>query len=59
MLGTPLAHGADLLALIFGGSWDGAWLALLGWFLLQAAGMEARSLVLREALGGVKTAGRR
>jgi Zn-dependent protease len=32
-----------LLMLLAVGSWSGAWLALLGWFLLQAAGMEARS----------------
>ena len=34
--------GLGLLTLIFGGSWSGAWLAFLGWFLLQAAGMEVR-----------------
>ena len=45
--------GLGLLALIFGGSWSGAWLAFLGWFLLQASGVEARSLMLRDALGGL------
>lgn len=43
-----------LVALVFGGSWSGAWLAFLGWFLLQASGMEARSLLLRDALGGLR-----
>ena len=43
-----------LLALVFGGSWSGAWLAFLGWFLLQASGMEARSVMLRDALGGLR-----
>ena len=46
--------GLGLLTLILGGSWGGAWLAFLGWFLLQAAGMEVRSLVLRDALGGLR-----
>jgi Zn-dependent protease/CBS domain-containing protein len=43
-----------LAILVFAGSWSGAWLAFIGWFLLQAAGMEARSLVLRDALGGLR-----
>ncbi len=43
-----------LAMLVFVGSWSGAWLALIGWFLLQAAGMEARSLVLRDALGSLR-----
>lgn len=42
-----------LLALL-AGSWSGLWLAFLGWFLLQASRMEATSLVLREALGGLR-----
>ncbi|MGZ4406629.1 MAG: site-2 protease family protein [Gaiellaceae bacterium] len=46
--------GLGLLALIFGGSWSGAWLAFLGWFLLQASGLEARSVMLRDALGGLR-----
>ena len=46
--------GLGLLTLIFGGSWSGAWLAFLGWFLLQAAGMEVRSLALRDALGDLR-----
>ncbi len=46
--------GLGLLALVLGGSWSGAWLAFLGWFLLQAASMEARSVMLRDALGGLR-----
>ncbi len=44
--------GLGLLALV-GGSWSGAWLAFLGWFLLQASRLEARSVMLRDALGGL------
>jgi Zn-dependent protease/predicted transcriptional regulator len=43
-----------LAVIVLGNSWSGAWLAFIGWFLLQAAGMEARSLVLRDALGGLR-----
>ena len=43
-----------LLALVFAGAWSGAWLAFLGWFLLQASAMEARSMQLREALQGLR-----
>lgn len=46
--------GLGLLTLILGGSFGGAWLAFLGWFLLQASGMETRSLVLHDALGGLR-----
>lgn len=45
--------GLGLLTLILGRSWGGAWLAFLGWFLLQAAAAEARALVLRDALAGL------
>jgi Zn-dependent protease/predicted transcriptional regulator len=45
--------GLGLLALVFG-SWSGAWLAFLGWFLLLASGLEARSVMLRDALGGLR-----
>jgi Zn-dependent protease/predicted transcriptional regulator len=43
-----------LLVLVAGGSVGGLWLAFLGWFLLQAAGLEERSLVLRDALAGLR-----
>jgi CBS domain-containing protein len=46
--------GLGLVALVFGGSWGGAWLAFLGWFLLQASGLEARSVMLRDALAGLR-----
>jgi CBS domain-containing protein len=43
------------LALLFGTqSWSGAWLAFLGWFLLQAATGEAQVLAVRESLRGVR-----
>ena len=43
------------LALLFGTrSWSGAWLAFLGWFLLQAATGEAQVLAVRESLRGLR-----
>jgi Zn-dependent protease len=39
---------------IFESSFSGAWLAFMGWFLLQAAGSEARYLAARQALGGLR-----
>jgi Zn-dependent protease/CBS domain-containing protein len=45
---------AGLALLIFQGSFSGAWLAFMGWFLLQAAGAEDRYLVARQALGGLR-----
>lgn len=38
---------------IFQGTFSGAWLAFLGWFLLQAATAEARFVLARQALGGL------
>lgn len=35
------------------GAWSGAWLAFVGWFLLQAATAEGRYGLLRDALGGL------
>ncbi|HJX47418.1 MAG TPA: site-2 protease family protein [Gaiellaceae bacterium] len=35
------------------GAWSGAWLAFVGWFLLQAAAAEGRYGLLRDALGGL------
>ena len=40
--------------LIFEGSFSGAWLAFLGWFLLQAATAEARYIATEQALEGVR-----
>ena len=42
-----------LLLLIFQGSFSGAWLAFIGWFLLQAAGAEERYTLASEALAGL------
>ena len=36
------------------GSFSGAWLAFLGWFLLSAAGAEARYALTRDALRGLR-----
>jgi CBS domain-containing protein len=49
-----LLIAAGLFMLIFQGAFSGAWLAFLGWFLLQAAGAEARYLAARQALGGLR-----
>ena len=43
-----------LAMLIFQSSFSGAWLAFVGWFLLQAAGAEARSVESGSALGGLR-----
>ena len=40
--------------LIFQGSISGAWLAFIGWFLLQAATAEARYIATEQALEGVR-----
>jgi Zn-dependent protease/predicted transcriptional regulator len=40
--------------LIFEGSFSGAWLAFIGWFLLQAATAEARYIATEQALDGVR-----
>lgn len=49
-----LMIGAGLFLLIFESSFSGAWLAFLGWFLLQAASSEARYLAAQEALGDLR-----
>ncbi len=49
-----LMIAGGLLLLIVQGTFSGAWLAFLGWFLLGAAGAEARYLAVREALAGLK-----
>ena len=43
-----------ILLLIFQGAFSGAWLAFMGWFLLQAAAAEDRYLVTRQALAGLR-----
>jgi Zn-dependent protease/CBS domain-containing protein len=39
---------------IFQGSFSGAWLAFIGWFLLQAASAEARYIATEAALDGLR-----
>jgi Zn-dependent protease len=41
---------------IFQGSFSGAWLAFIGWFVLQAAKAEARYIATEEALAGLRVA---
>ena len=48
-----LMIGGGLLFFVAGGAFTGAWLAFLGWFLLQAAASEARYPLIREALAGL------
>ena len=45
---------AGVALLIFQGAFSGAWLAFMGWFLLQAAAAEDRYLIARQALGGLR-----
>jgi CBS domain-containing protein len=46
--------GLGLVMFIFQGSFSGAWLAFIGWFLLQGAKAEARYVATEEALGGLR-----
>jgi Zn-dependent protease/CBS domain-containing protein len=46
--------GLGIAMFIFQGSFSGAWLAFIGWFLLQAAGAEARYVATEAALGGLR-----
>ena len=43
-----------LVMFIFQGSFSGAWLAFIGWFLLQGARAEARYLATEQALGNLR-----
>jgi Zn-dependent protease/CBS domain-containing protein len=43
-----------LAMFIFQGSFSGAWLAFVGWFLLQGAKAEARYAATEQALGGLR-----
>ena len=49
-----LLIGAGVAMFIFQGSFSGAWLAFLGWFLLNAATAEARRSPTQQALNGVR-----
>ena len=44
--------GIGVLMLIVEGAFSGAWLAFIGWFLLQAATAEARYVATKQALDG-------
>jgi CBS domain-containing protein len=46
--------GLGIGSFIIGGGTSGVWLAFIGWFLLGAATAEARYLVVRDALRGLK-----
>jgi Zn-dependent protease/CBS domain-containing protein len=46
--------GGGIALLIFLNAFSGAWLAFVGWFLLQAAGAEDRYLTTRQALRGLR-----
>ena len=45
--------GLGILAFMLTGAFGGAWLALIGWFLLMAAGAESRAMLARQALRGL------
>ena len=46
--------GLGLFMLIVEGTFSGAWLAFIGWFLLQAATAEARYVATTQALDGLR-----
>ncbi len=43
-----------MVLFILQGAWSGAWLAFIGWFLLNAAAAEGRYGLLRDALGDLR-----
>jgi Zn-dependent protease/predicted transcriptional regulator len=49
-----LLIAGGLAMFIFQSSFSGAWLAFLGWFLLNAATVEARYLLTQQALSGLR-----
>jgi Zn-dependent protease/CBS domain-containing protein len=46
--------GLGVFMLIVEGAFSGAWLAFIGWFLLQAATVEARYVATKQALDGLR-----
>jgi Zn-dependent protease/CBS domain-containing protein len=46
--------GLGVFMLIVEGAFSGAWLAFIGWFLLQAASAEARYVATKQALDGLR-----
>jgi Zn-dependent protease/CBS domain-containing protein len=49
-----LLIGGGILLLIFQGTFTGAWLAFIGWFLLQASASELGYLAVQDALAGLR-----
>jgi len=49
-----LIIGLGLVMFFFQGSFSGAWLAFIGWFLLQGAKAEARYVATEQALSGLR-----
>ena len=49
-----LLIAGGLALFIFQSAFSGAWLAFVGWFLLQAASAEDRYLLARQALRGLR-----
>jgi Zn-dependent protease/CBS domain-containing protein len=49
-----LLIGLGLFMFVAEGTFSGAWLAFIGWFLLQAATAEARYVATRQALDGLR-----
>ena len=49
-----LLIGAGLVLFLLGGMFGGAWIAFLGWFVLSAAGGEARQAEARQAIAGLR-----
>jgi Zn-dependent protease/CBS domain-containing protein len=49
-----LLIGLGVFMFIVEGAFSGAWLAFIGWFLLQAATAEARYIATRQALDGLR-----
>ncbi|MGE5691860.1 MAG: site-2 protease family protein [Pseudomonadota bacterium] len=46
--------GGGIAMFVLYGAVGGAWLAFIGWFLLTAASAEARYVLVRDALGGLR-----
>jgi Zn-dependent protease/CBS domain-containing protein len=49
-----LMIAAGIALFVFQGAYGGAWLAFIGWFLLQASAAELGYLGVQEALGGLR-----
>lgn len=49
-----LLIGAGFVLFLAGGMFGGAWIAFLGWFVLSAAGSEARHAEARRAISGLR-----